>query len=686
MSHKAFDLNIEKILENWDVRHAIREVISNALDEQMLTNTRPVVIQKQDRIWSIRDYGRGLKYTHLTQKENQEKLASSNVIGRFGVGLKDALATFDRHGIDVCILTKFGTIRIKKMVKQGFGDIETLHAIIEDVIDPEFIGTQCELHGVSDDEMEAAKEFFLMFSGEEIVETTKYGQIALKRNEQSSGSIYISGVKVAEESNFLFSYNITLLNAAIKKSLNRERSHVGRTAYADSVKKILLSTTSTLVAEKLTKDITRYVAGSMHDEMSWLDVQEHAIKLLNPQGNVIMVTASEAINHPDMMDQAQSHGLTVITIPENLGVKLVDLVDIQGNQIVNLTQFTHTYNRSFVFNFVSPSDLNSTERKVFDTAPWIMETFGGKPDHVNAVHISESMRPDWSVTSQTLGCWDPDTNSIVIWRGQLKSLSAFAGVLIHELIHATTDHVDVTRNFETSLTEALGDLCESLYAATSGLVERGSGPNLSQHASHVGLAAPSAALESQLSAALHQVQTLKAAESLATSELMDAKRTIELLSVDLRRFQSANGHSSGGPMATHKEFVPNAVASHPSQGKSFMVTISANKLVWPDYCASCMGGSNCKVEITTKKITSRNLSNATWQVPYCTSCKTIDEAAPPKFGWFKSLFDTFSKSEYAVSYISLHNSAHRFSFKNKTYLDEFLRQNGSKNRSEISVC
>lgn len=39
MSVKAFDLNIEKILENWEVRHAVREIIANALDEQLITGT-----------------------------------------------------------------------------------------------------------------------------------------------------------------------------------------------------------------------------------------------------------------------------------------------------------------------------------------------------------------------------------------------------------------------------------------------------------------------------------------------------------------------------------------------------------------------------------------------------------------------------------------------------------------------
>src|SRR5438552_18890801 len=36
---KRFDLNIDKILENWEICHAIRELIANAIDESVLTKT-----------------------------------------------------------------------------------------------------------------------------------------------------------------------------------------------------------------------------------------------------------------------------------------------------------------------------------------------------------------------------------------------------------------------------------------------------------------------------------------------------------------------------------------------------------------------------------------------------------------------------------------------------------------------
>ena len=75
MDAKKFDLNIEKILEDWEIHHAIREVIANAIDEEFLTDTKKIDIFKDQKMrWHIRDFGRGLRYEHLTQKEDEEKL------------------------------------------------------------------------------------------------------------------------------------------------------------------------------------------------------------------------------------------------------------------------------------------------------------------------------------------------------------------------------------------------------------------------------------------------------------------------------------------------------------------------------------------------------------------------------------------------------------------------------------
>jgi hypothetical protein len=158
IARREFDLNIERVLENWTVAHAIREVIANALDEAALTGTaEPEISKDAAGVWHIRDFGRGLRYEHLTQNENREKLANpEKVVGKFGVGLKDALATFDRRGITVTIRSGFGDITTAKQHKNGFADVTKLHAIIDDPTDPSMEGTDVELAGVADDDVAAA--------------------------------------------------------------------------------------------------------------------------------------------------------------------------------------------------------------------------------------------------------------------------------------------------------------------------------------------------------------------------------------------------------------------------------------------------------------------------------------------------------------------------------------------------
>lgn len=455
---KQFDLNIEKILENWETYHAIREIIANALDEQLLTNTKDVEITKQGNSWLIRDFGRGLKYTNLTQNENQEKLSNPKVIGKFGIGLKDALATFDRKEIKVLIKSKFGDIILNKTAKEGFADIITLHANISEPTDPNLVGTEFIIDGVTDDDISKAKNLFLKFTGEQVLESTKAGDVVNKVG--SIGKIYINGVKVAEEENFLFSYNITQLTTAIKKSLNRERTNVGRTAYTDSVKKILLACKSSDVAKILADDLQNINYGTQHDELSWIDVQEHSVKILNQNEKVLFVSSTDIMLHPDMIEEAKASGHQIISIPENLKEKIKGGTDLSGKPIIDISQFTTTYNDSFSFDFVAIENLTPKEREVYDLTNDILNLIDGKPRIVRDIKISTTMRKDFFSEGETLGVWEPNTGSIIILRKMLNSIKDYAGTLIHEAIHAKSGMGDISRNFEHELTVAIGQVCE----------------------------------------------------------------------------------------------------------------------------------------------------------------------------------------------------------------------------------
>jgi DNA gyrase/topoisomerase IV subunit B len=67
MGERQFDLNIGKILDGWEPRHAIRESIANALDEQVLSGTEEIRIGRDaGGDYHIRDYGRGIRYDHAS--------------------------------------------------------------------------------------------------------------------------------------------------------------------------------------------------------------------------------------------------------------------------------------------------------------------------------------------------------------------------------------------------------------------------------------------------------------------------------------------------------------------------------------------------------------------------------------------------------------------------------------------
>ncbi len=454
---KKFDLNIEKVLEHWEIHHAIREIIANAIDEQQLTNTKEIEIFKDKKgNWHIRDYGRGIKYTHLTQKENDEKLKNPDkVIGKFGVGLKDALATFNRKNIPITIISKFGKITTAKSPKHDFSNIETLHALIEESDDTKFIGTEVILENCKDDHIDAAKHFFLIFSDEKLLEKTDVGEVYTK---DKISRIYIGGLLVAEEENFLFSYNITSITKVMRKALNRERTNVGRTAYTQRVKDVLLQCKTEKVAELLTADLSKYDAGKCHDELTWIDIAVHSCKLLNSLKKVIFLTSVEMFDARERVDLAKGDGYNVVVVPETVKEKIRGSKDYEGKPIRDLEQYTKEWNDSFEFKFVNENDLTKKERDVFSKTDKILELIGGKPKNVKKIMISETMRLENVGYSEATGIWEENNQRIIIKRNQLNELRLYAGTLLHEVAHAKSGASDVSREFENELTGIIGNV------------------------------------------------------------------------------------------------------------------------------------------------------------------------------------------------------------------------------------
>ena len=216
--------------------------------------------------------------------------------------------------------SRYGDITTGKQAKHGFADIKTLHALITESADPSFTGTEFILHGdaLGERQVEEAKALFLRYSGDEELGVTPFGAVLRRANARTRARIYVNGLRVAEEDNFLFSYNITSPTAALRRALNRERSNVGRSAYTDRVKSILLACDQADVIDALVADLQNYERGTQHDETQWLDVGLHACKQLNARRKVIFLTAFELAYASDFVQRARDDGYEIVVVPETI--------------------------------------------------------------------------------------------------------------------------------------------------------------------------------------------------------------------------------------------------------------------------------------------------------------------------------------------------------------------------------
>lgn len=415
-----FDLNIEKVLDNWTVSDALREIISNALDEKTLTGTRDISIQKDENgRWHIRDFGRGLQSSHFTQNENPEKQTSNDVIGEFGVGLKDALGVVFNHSIHVAIDSRYGHVTLTMAKKEGF-DIKTLHADFTSPLNPDMEGTDFTFEGLDDEDVRKAKNMFLIFNQETILETTPYGQV-LRRSGNGNSKIYINGVRVAIETNFLYSYNITEITGKIRKALNRERSNVGRGAYTDSVKKILLACESDEVNCGLMMDLLNFTSGTSHDESGWKEIATHTALKLNQSQNVVFVSPQEQASYSkEQKELLKESGKRIVMIPS----AILESVD---HEVSTYSDVLKDFNSSFHYSFVEEGSLTTKEKEVYGLAGKIKEVFRRLQYPVDiSVKISNSIR---SNDPSSTCVYDPDENAIIIKRTVLKSRLEFCTAL-----------------------------------------------------------------------------------------------------------------------------------------------------------------------------------------------------------------------------------------------------------------
>jgi hypothetical protein len=307
------DLNIgENYLSDWEVYYAIREIIANALDEQQ--NGEIQIIYQNEDEYIIRDFGSGLEIENFIMK-GSNKATKNNVIGKFGVGLKDALGVLTDNGIIVEIKTPKYRFVLHMKEKSKMTNVKTLHVYVYENNEIGFEGTEFTLKNCKKEYIEQAKAEFLSFKDPKLtmVEETFYGDILEKENGKAD--IYINGMKISDDGNLTFSYNIKNISSKLKKALNRERKYVSRDAYRDDIKKIISSCKKTYALDAFENQLKRTNNDDSYSEIKWNDVLTKVCNyILSKYGNkhVRFIGNKDAQSNKELYDILRESKDTVI--------------------------------------------------------------------------------------------------------------------------------------------------------------------------------------------------------------------------------------------------------------------------------------------------------------------------------------------------------------------------------------
>jgi hypothetical protein len=326
-SINKLDLNIGKsCLDNWEICHAIRELIANAVDEHIHCDIKKTIeIIQDNNNFQIIDFGRGLQQRDFIQQTNKSKITDNKYIGQFGIGLKDSLGVLCKNNIKVNILTN--RYKFKPVYHEKTGLLnETLHIEVYDNNNGDVKdGTKIVLFNIEKKDMDLAKNYFLNY-------TTLKHSILYESTESiyefdKKQFIFVNGMKTCETSTATyFSYDIKKTKD-IMKSLNRDRDDKEFGLFKDDIRNILQNINlfnERKIKNNFLEKIINILSKKDLKEFEQIDVIRKILKQLNDQNKYVFVDILDKIkiNKKKLIDKFKEKQRTVIFLGEGIKKKL----------------------------------------------------------------------------------------------------------------------------------------------------------------------------------------------------------------------------------------------------------------------------------------------------------------------------------------------------------------------------
>jgi len=303
---KYYDLNIsDNVLTHLDIEDALKEIISNAIDEHNSIEPKPKkdieIGQNSKGKWFIRDYGRGLKIKHFVYGENCEKTKNTDMMGFFGFGIKDGIGGLYSKNITFKIYTKSYIYTPIMHAKSDFPDNETLHMqVIQNKTYDIKKGTEFIFDNLTLESINNAKSKFVKFNNPTILfenEECKMFKLATYQ------SIFINGVEVQTNTGLHFSYDIRSTEK-IRKLFNRDRKEMNiklvmKYIHDICLKKIVITNNHGELFNTI-----QYILGlddKLLQEFNQIDILRSLVYQINNFNSYVFVGAKE--KYKDIIDK-----------------------------------------------------------------------------------------------------------------------------------------------------------------------------------------------------------------------------------------------------------------------------------------------------------------------------------------------------------------------------------------------
>jgi hypothetical protein len=371
------DLNIEKVLEDWSVVDALREFVSNALDEHTICkiNTLPK-IELDENVLSITDNGRGIKLGDFVIKANDEKKLDTT-IGQYGYGLKDAIAYLESNKHTVTIDTKGYLFRFSIDDKHGTKGIKSYHCFYSN--SNRQSGTKISVTNITTEDYDCLIALFLQYQKITPIFECNYGDVYIP--DKSSGPvIYVQGLLVDHQSEFEFSYNIKIKDSKLRKAMNRERKSLSKSAYSDRVKFLLKKADGALL-DRMISLYENQDKIKLKADLSYSEVKvyiEAKMKLAGKE--IVNVTKKDLVKHHDVISNIELRGGKINIIPKDeLDEMKSNLIEVNGkmSQIADIEKLSKN-RKTHIDDTIEFEGLDQSEQNNYLKGKDLLDTITDK--------------------------------------------------------------------------------------------------------------------------------------------------------------------------------------------------------------------------------------------------------------------------------------------------------------------